>query len=136
MRKVLAMACIIIFAIVLTLTGCNFSVSTANVKDAHMTTAMGDDGKPVDTVDTYAPDAKLVAVAILHNAPEDTKVKFIWYYGTEKVYEYPLDTQGKSEVYISCTLTPSQTLQTGDYKVEIYVDERDKPDATATFTVK
>ncbi len=136
MKKITFILTAIMITALLALTGCNVSFSTANVKGAHMTSAMGEDGKPVDTVTSYAPDAKLVAVAELRNAPDDTKIRFIWYQGTEKVYEYPLDTQGKSEVYISCTLTPNEALPAGEYKVEIYVDEREKPDATVNFTVQ
>ena len=41
----------------LLLAACSCSFTTANIQNAQMTTALGDNGEPIDTVDTYASDA-------------------------------------------------------------------------------
>jgi hypothetical protein len=123
------------------LLGCSisFNVTTANITDAHMTSNVDKDGKPVDTVTEYAADApQFVVSAVLNNAPDNTKLNFVWNYLTEKqkITEIPFDSQDNSGVYIFCNLTNDKPWPKGDYNVEIYVDTRDKPDATVAFSVK
>ena len=118
--------------------GFEFSFSTANMTDAVMTTDI-QDCKPVDTVTTYPQDAPhFIAVGILNNAPEDTKVKFVWNYITveQVIDEVVVDAEGKSDVYISSTLSSDNLWPTGDYSVDIYIEGRDDPDATVLFSVE
>lgn len=134
MKKVF---CVLAAAALLILAACSVSFSTANITNATMTTAMVD-GKPSDSVTSYSLDApEFVASAILNNAPDDTIVTFVWYYQGQEAYRVPFDANGKSEIYVYSTLTTQlDQWPAGDYKVEMYIDERDKPDAAVEFTVE
>jgi hypothetical protein len=140
MKKTIFIMTSVVIILALALTGCSFSVSTANVKEAYMTSGADDQGKPLDQVTSYATDApKLVVAGVLRNAPEETKVKFVWYFttgGEQKIYEYTMDNQGKSDIYVFGTLESENPWPTGDYRVDIFVDQRDKPDSSVTFKVQ
>lgn len=124
-------------ALLITAAACSVSFSTANITNASMTTAMVN-GKPSDSVTSYSADApEFVASAILKNAPDDTIVTFVWYYKGQEAYRVPFDANGESEIYVYSTLTTQlDQWPAGDYKVEMYINEREKPDATVEFTVE
>ena len=114
-----------------------FSFSTANLSDPIMASDM-ENGMPVDAVTGYPQDAPaLIAVCILNNAPDDTKIKFVWNYLTspQVIYEVEMDSEGKSGVYIYSTLTSDELWPVGDYSVDMYIDTREEPDATVKFSV-
>jgi hypothetical protein len=137
MRKTV-LAAALVAALVLPLAGCNFSFSTAKVEQACMTTAVDEDGKPVDSVRSYPADTETVyAAALLKNAPNNTQLRIVWTYVTtgEKIAETPLDSGDISSRYITATLKPRGLLPVGDYKVEFFVEERKDPDATVEFSV-
>lgn len=117
----------------------DISITTAGVKNAQMTTAMGANGKPVDKVRSYSPNApELFAAAELRNAPPNTKVKFSWSYITGDVFitEYVMDSGDSGEnVYVYSSLTNDKPWPEGEYKVEIYVEDRKTPDANVEFTI-
>lgn len=117
----------------------SLSFTTANIKNAHMTTAMDSTGKPADKVKSYTADAsELVSAAELHNAPENTKVKFVWTYvtGNMPITEFVVDSGDKeTDVYVFSTLTNDKPWPKGQYKVEIYIEDRDAPDAAVNFEV-
>lgn len=130
------------FILLVTLTAVttdSVSFTTARLKNAHMTTAMDSSGKPVDTISTYAVDApKLVAVAELRNAPPNTKVRFVWTYvsGNVPITEYTMDSGDKgANVYVFSNLTNDRPWPEGEYRVEMYVEDRNTPDATVNFVV-
>jgi len=116
-----------------------FSFTTAGLKNAHMTTAMDANGKPVDRVRSYSPNAlELVAVAELRNAPTHTKVKFTWSYVTNDmpIGEYVMDSgDNDANVYVFSNLTNDKPWPEGKYRVEMYVADNQEPDATVEFTV-
>jgi hypothetical protein len=137
MKKII----LLVVAVLLILSGCsfNFSVSTANIKNAVMATDVDETGKPDDTVTEYTQDApKFVVSAVLDNAPDNTKIRFVWNYLTEeqKITEILLDSQDKSGIYVFCNLTNDTPWPAGDYNVQIFIDEREKPDAVVSFKVK
>ncbi len=124
--------------IVLLLAGCSFSFSTANISDPGMTSEVVD-GKPIDKVTEYSQDTdEFYAFGILNNAPDDTTVRFVWNYLTDPqvIYEVEMNNEGESGVYVFSTLTLDSIWPVGDYSVDIYIDDRDKPDATIEFSVK
>jgi len=132
MRKT---ALLLVFALLLT--GCSFSVTTANVTDAGMTTNIVD-GTPVDTITIYKPSTEVFyAYGILNNAPDDTTIKFVWRYLTDPqiIDEVEFNSEGQSGIYVYSTLTLGSNWPTGDYSVEIFIDNRNTPEATVEFSV-
>lgn len=142
MRKTISLLLFIFLLICLTACavptdGFDFSFSTANVTNPIMATDIKD-GAPVDSVTEYPQDTPVFyAVGILNNAPEDTKIRFVWTYLTEAqtIDEVVIDSEGNSEVYISSTLMSDNLWPVGDYGVDMYIDNREEPDATVEFSV-
>lgn len=142
MKKIIFV--LILFLLLISLTACalpadgfELSFSTANMTNATMTTAL-EDGAPVDSVTGYAQDAeKLIVVGILNNAPDDTSIKFVWNYLTDPMVidEVIIESVGDSGVYIYSTLTNDGLWPIGDYSVDLFIDDRDEPDATVKFSV-
>lgn len=123
---------------VLMLAGCSVSFTTANITDPGMTSAV-ESGAPVDSITTYTQDAKqLYAYGILNNAPDDTTVTFVWTYDTQdyELYTVDMNNEGESGIYVISTLETDEVWPIGDYSIEIYIDDREEPDATIRFTVK
>lgn len=131
-------AVILLFEIAL-FSGGTIKVNSAKLKDPHMTTAMSSKGIPVDRVKSYQPNGtEFIATAQLHNAPHYTKIRFVWTYVTEnmKLTEFNMDSQESDEaVYIYSNITNDQNWTIGDYKVEIFIGNRTKPDAVIQFKV-
>ena len=128
---------LLILSACLLLTACSFT--TANIQNAHMTTALDDKGGPADSVDSYKTDAEEFLIsAELHNAPDHTAVRFVWRYLPEdvKITEMPLDSGELTDRYISCNLTNDGPWPEGAYAVEIYLEDQTKPVETVNFTVK
>lgn len=139
MKKISILLLALFTCTVFLLTACGggFSVTTANIKDVAMTTDVDSEGKPIDTVTSYAADApKFVVSAILANAPDNTQVKFVWLYDGETLYETTIDSGNISSRYISCELTNTNAWPQGKYTVEFYIDEGKEPKATMDFTVE
>lgn len=131
---------IVAFALALALfaAACSFSVSTAKIEDAIMTTYIDAEGKPGEEVVSYPADAAMLyASAKLRNAPDNTLIKFVWTYVTENqlIDEVVVNSGDISDRYIFSNLEPTALLPEGDYKVEIFVDDREEPDATVKFVV-
>lgn len=130
----IAIAAILAFGAV----GCSFSVSTAKVTDAIMTDSVDADGKPGNTVTTYPADAgELYTSAQIHNAPDNTKIRIEWIYGTtgETMQQVNLDSGTLSDRYIYSSVSLDTLFPEGDYEVRYFVDERKDPDATVKFRV-
>ena len=124
--------------IALLLTGCSASFTTANITETGMTSEVVN-GSPTDLVTEYSQDtAEFYVFGILNNAPDDTTVRFVWNYLTDpqKIYEVEMNSDGESGIYVISSLTLDQLWPIGDYSVDIYIDNRDKPDATVEFSVK
>jgi len=127
-----------LLVVALLLTGCSFSFTTANIKEPGMTTAIVD-GTPVDTITVYQSDApQFYAYGILDNAPDETMVRFVWKYLTEPqiIDEVEFESDGASGIYIYSTLTIDGLWPAGDYSVEMFIDDREEPDAVVEFSVE
>lgn len=125
-------------ALLIAAAACSIAISTANITNATMTSAMAD-GIPADSVTSYPADApELIATGVLNNAPADTTVTFVWYYEGAEADRVIVDADGASGVYVYSTFVPNPgtVWPAGNYKVEIYIDEREKPDATLEFTIE
>jgi len=118
--------------LVLSSLACEFSASTASIKDAYLAT---DDTGATKTTE-YGQDQPFVFMVDLANAPDDTKVKAVW---------YTVDDSGKAEQFvekemvtgkspITFTATNNGLWPVGKYKVELYLN--DKLDRTQEFSVK
>jgi hypothetical protein len=108
--------------VVLVTLACGFNVSTANIKNAFM--ARDSEGK--ESTKVFAPSDVFYCIVTLANAPEDTKVKAIWYAveaeNTQPNYKIDEYETTSSDATLPFSLTPSGTWPTGKYKVEIYLN--------------
>jgi hypothetical protein len=123
-----------LLAIVLASLACSFNASTANIKDAQLSSDQ--EGSSITT--TFAPTDTFYLNVSLANAPEDTVTKAVWYAvnvdGTDpntKLNETPI-THGDGT--LTFKLGNDQGWPAGDYKVEIYLN--DKLDRTLEFNVQ
>ena len=132
-RLIAYLAVIAVLIAAFALMGASCSVSTANVQNAVMTTGVDENGKPLDSVTTFAVGAPVYAIAELHNAPDDTVITFVWYAAGQPVDEVSLNNT-MSDQYIQSSV--DGITQPGDYSVEIYIDEREEPDAVLPFSVQ
>lgn len=113
--------------------GGEISFSTANIADARLTK----DREGNQSTTTFAPDNTFYLQVTLANAPDSTKVKAAWTAVSVAGVEAntPLDdvelTQGSGK--LTFDLTNNQPWPVGDYKVDIYLN--DKLDRTLTFRV-
>lgn len=133
-KKVLCLLAAIIFA--LSAASCSFT--TAKVEEAMMTDSIDADGVPGNAVTSYSADAAaLYASAKLMNAPDNTQVRIVWTYVTanQVIDEITIDSGDIANRYIYSSLEPTAPLPEGDYKVEFFVEDKQDPDATTTFTV-
>jgi len=125
--------------VVLALSACGFSFSTANIQDATLGRGY-DNGSVVDPTTVFAQeDQEIQLVVNVANAPDDTQVKAVWSIvdvaGHEPtvLYESPL-TLNSEENVAHFSLTNDQPWPAGKYKVEIYLN--DKPDKTIEYEVE
>jgi hypothetical protein len=111
---------------------CEFSATTANIKDAYLVT---DEASGQKTT-SYTPDQPFVFVVEQASAPDDTKVKAVW---------YSVDASGKATQFVEKELVTGKSPVTfsatnngpwpaGNYKVELYLN--DKLNKTVEFTVQ
>ena len=108
----------------------------AYLEDIHMTSSMGADGVPVDTIDTVAPTGTWYVSAVLRNTQPDTMVHFVWYDTDGNVIDsFDFNPEGKTDVYISGSLELTTIAPEGQYLVELYLDDAKTPAAQVTFTV-
>jgi hypothetical protein len=118
--------------LVLASLACEFSASTAKISSAIMT---ADSASGVET-STFSADQTFYCVVGLDNAPDDTKVKAVWYTvddaGTAtKLIEKEL-VGGKGPITFNASNNGPWPV--GKYKVEIYLN--DKLDKTLEFSVE
>jgi hypothetical protein len=122
----------------LTITACSFSASTANISDAKMARDHDQEGKHPTKV--FSPDEDFYCVAELSNAPDDTKVKAVWtavdVEGAEpdtKIDETSA-TGGGGQLQFS--LTNDGSWPVGEYKVDLFLNDEEKPTRTLEFKVE
>lgn len=116
--------------------GASCSSTTANVSNAVMTTGIDDNYAPIDNVTEFAVNTDVYVAADLKNAPDDTNITFIWYYEGQQLATKTISNREVSDAPLAGYLPASFMSQPGNYSVEIYIDDRDKPDTVSQFTVK
>jgi hypothetical protein len=128
----------VLLAVVLILASlaCNFSASTANISNAHMST---DESDSTQTT-VYAPDAQtLYCFYDLKNAPDDTVVKGVWTLVSAEGYEANSEidsaeiTGGDDSYYFSLDRA-AEAWPAGQYKIDLYIN--DKLSQTVEFQVQ
>lgn len=111
---------------------CEFSTSTANISGAVLTA----DAATMTATTEFTPDQPFVYVVKLANAPDDTKVKAVWYSvdaaGAATQFVEKELVGGQSP--ITFTATNSGPWPVGKYKVDLFLN--DKLDRTLEFSVK
>jgi hypothetical protein len=122
--------------LVLALGACNFSASTANISSAKMATDK--DGK--NPTETFSPDQPFYCIVELSNAPDDTKVRAVWIAvkaeGADpntKIDEAKA-TSGSGQLQFN--LSNQGSWPTGDYKVDLYLNDAKEPTKTLEFQVQ
>ncbi len=131
-RTAVYAAVLALFVLTWLMMGASCSFTTANVKNALMTTAIDENNQPVDSVTEYEAGATAYLSAELHNAPDETTITFVWYYEDEVVDRVSVDNQGYSDTMLSSNMPVPQA---GTYMVEVYIDDREDPDQAVEFTV-
>lgn len=118
------------------------SATTARVKNAQMTTGLESPAmKPLDKVTSYPVNApEIVVSAELRNTPVNTRVLFVWKYLTAdmEITQFQMDS-GDSEpnIYIFNNIhNNGRPWPQGEYRVDIYVEGREKPDTSVDFEVR
>jgi hypothetical protein len=103
---------------------CSFSTTTANIKDAYLTT----DEAGTQKTTVYSQDAVFYCIVQLANAPADTNLKAVWTAVDAKDTEpnFKIDdvsvTTGDAPVTFSL---PNNSLwPIGKYKVELFINDK------------
>jgi hypothetical protein len=125
---------LIVLVLLLTTLACGFNASTANIKDAFMST--DDAGSTKTTV--FSQDATFWAIVILANAPDDTSLKAAWY--AVDVENTPANTlidevtTTSSDGTVPFSLVNDGIWPLGTYKVDLFLN--DKLAKTLEFSVQ
>jgi len=124
----------IISFILIVVSACSFSASTANIADAKM--ARDKDGNEPTT--TFAQDEVFYAVVDLANAPDDTTVKAVWTAveaeGTDPNLLIDETELASGSGSLNFNLTNDQLWPVGKYKVELFLNN--ELDRTLEFEVE
>lgn len=122
--------------LILAMSACSFSASSANISSAKMAT--DEDGK--NPTETFSPDEPFYCIVELSNAPNDTEVRAVW---TAVKAE---DAKPNTEIDEAKITSGSGQLQfnlsnqgpwpTGDYKVDLYLNDAKEPTKTLEFEVR
>ena len=119
-------------ALLLASLACDFNVSTAAISSATLTT----DAANVAETATFSPDQPFYLVVVTANAPDNTKVKAVWYTvdasgAATSIIDKEVVGSGSP---ITFSATANQPWPAGKYKVEVYLN--DKLNQTKEFSVQ
>jgi hypothetical protein len=122
--------------LVLVLSACSFSASSANISSAKM--ARDQDGK--QPTQTFSPDEPFYCIVELSSAPNDTEVRAVWTAvkaegatPNTKIDEAKT-TSGSGQLQFN--LSNDGPWPTGDYKVDLYLNDAKEPTKTLKFEVQ
>jgi hypothetical protein len=122
--------------LLLTLSACSFSASSANISSAKMAT--DEDGK--NPTETFSPDEQFYCIVELSNAPDDTEVRAVWTAvkaeGAKPNTEIDEAKTTSSSGQLQFNLSNEGPWPTGDYKVDLYLNDAKEPTKTLTFKVQ
>jgi len=114
-----------IVALVFASLACNFSASTANITNAHMSRDEGD----TEQTNVFTPaDASFYCFFDLNNAPDDTVIKGIWTlveadgYDSNSIIDEVSYTGGDDTLYFSLAQGNTE-WPVGKYKIDLYLND-------------
>ena len=122
--------------LVLVLSACSFSASSASIDSAEM--ARDQDGK--QPTKTFSPDEPFYCIVELSNAPDDTSVRAVWTAvkaegaDADTKIDEAKTTSGSGQLQFN--LSNDGSWPTGDYKVDLYLNDAKEPTKTLTFKVQ
>lgn len=138
----------VIGTLLVIVTACNFSFSTARIADAKMAKGVSEKMEPIDATNTFETTDEVVhCLVVLGNAPDKTRVKAVWI-AVKAEGQNPNDKFGETEVegggaknVVDFTYGPPPAgLPVGEYKVDIYVNpqpgKEEPPAKSVAFSVK
>lgn len=137
MKKIIHV--LLITALALVLQNCSFT--TANLQDVKMCNELSGDACSGDNSIFSVDDPMLYVSCSLHNAPDDTKVNFTWFYTTGERFEIDavsVTTDGSGSTYplYSSLSAPYEGWPEGDYEVVIAIEGYEDKTVTKTFKVR
>jgi PBP1b-binding outer membrane lipoprotein LpoB len=125
------------------ITGCSFSISTANITQAVLAKDVKSDTfEPVDPTSTFPTDQAVINLVVtVANAPSGTKVKTVWTAvdvgdaapANTKIDEAEVTMDAAGNAHFTLSAPNSGVWPVGKYKVEVYLN--DKLDRTLEYTV-
>ncbi len=127
--------------ILMLLSSCDFSVSTAHVDDVKMCTQISNNQCPADNPTFSRNTPEIFVSCRLKNAPENTKVKFNWiYYGQKKfiIRSVVLNSGNKTgTLNLQSSLSrPNNGWPVGEYEMAINIVGVDKAPVIKKFSVQ
>ncbi len=127
--------------ILILLSSCDFSVSTAHIDDVKMCTRISNNQCPADNPTFSRNTPEIYVSCHLKNAPENTKVRFDWnYYGQKKftIRSVTLDSGDKTgTLNLQSSLSrPTNGWPVGEYEVAISIVGVDKSPVIKKFSVQ
>jgi len=111
--------------------------TTAHVRKAVMTTGLDDQGKNVDEISAYKPDApKFIVYADIANAPEDTKITVKWIYVPQnrEIDKVEMVLPGSRSINSSLSRGENPWPE-GDYEARIFIDQKKESSHKVAFKV-
>ena len=134
MRRNIGTVMVAAIVLVAATLACGGSFTTANISDAYMST----DSDGANRTTAYSQDAVFYAQVDLQNAPDDTKLKAVWFAvnaeGVEANYQIEETEFTSSDSLIHFELSNESLWPVGQYKVDIYLN--DALTKTLTFDVQ
>jgi hypothetical protein len=82
-----------------------------------------DDYEPVNETSTYAPGDTFYCSVKASNLKQGQVMTWKWYYGDESLYEQVLTLDKSGSGYVAAYLSSDQPWLTGDYTVEVFLDD-------------
>ena len=118
--------------LVIPLIACQASITTANLRDATIATALDEQMRPLDNTTVFSSDTPAIYCSVqIKNSPFETQVVSEWIYvsGEAEVTDYVIDTNAitvEGDRYIGFSLSsPDEGWPRGDYKLVLYIDGRE-----------
>ncbi len=115
---------------------CSFSASTANISSAKMAS----DKKGNHPTKVFSPEETFYCIVDLSNAPDDTTVKAVWIAvdveGVDPNTEIDATKTTSGSGQLQFNLTNDGRWPVGDYRVDLFVNDAEKPTRTLEFKVQ
>jgi hypothetical protein len=122
--------------LLLVLSACSFSASSANISSAEM--ARDQEGE--QPTKTFSPDDPFYCIVELSNAPNDTEVRAVWTAvkaeGADPNTRIDEATTTSGTGQLQFNLSNEGPWPTGDYKVDLYLNDATEPTKTLKFEVQ